>query len=505
MTAHAVTCAVIFFSKPIGCLEQTRMAKEDSMAPNRRDLILGASALGALGMMGRSSRALAASSPAQPKVTGPIRGGTHGWPFGGYFGDLAKRGYVEEEYFIEGDATRFALEGALTPDGKWTVKPAGTAPYKTRILVRRPIDAKAFNGTVLVEWSNVSFGYDVSLCDWEGLYDGYAYVMVTAQRVGVHGNPDKPMGLVAWDADRYASLSIPGDSLSYDIFTQAGRAIAPRRKKHGVDPLRGLKVRRLIATGASQSGGRLMSYINGIQQREHVFDALMPLICAGSTSPFDDTAFNSSSAGVRPAFSRVRDDLKTPVWSMNTESEAVFYQMWRQPDSDRFRYWEVAGASHGPRALTQVLFEKARRDGVAAAWNPANDSSEVMWLPTFDAALRHVDRWVQGGPPPPSQAPLEIVGGRIARDAFGNAKGGVRLPDLEVPVATYAWQDDMRALLGGKTQPFTPERLRSLYPTHADYVAKVKAAAAAAEKDGVILPYRHREYIAQAEAAPIPA
>ena len=53
---------------------------------------------------------------------------------------------------------------------------------------------------------------------------------VTAQRVGVHGVGEYPMGLVTWDPDRYASLSIPSDDYSYDIFTQAapgGRAPTP--------------------------------------------------------------------------------------------------------------------------------------------------------------------------------------------------------------------------------------------------------------------------------------
>jgi hypothetical protein len=29
-------------------------------------------------------------------ITGPVSGGAHGWPFAGYFGDFAARGYIEE-------------------------------------------------------------------------------------------------------------------------------------------------------------------------------------------------------------------------------------------------------------------------------------------------------------------------------------------------------------------------------------------------------------------------
>ena len=65
--------------------------------------------------------------------------------------------------------------------------------------------------------------------DERAVEDGHAYVGVTAQRVGVHGVGEYPMGLVAWDPDRYGSLSIPSDDYSYDIFTQPAQVVGPRR------------------------------------------------------------------------------------------------------------------------------------------------------------------------------------------------------------------------------------------------------------------------------------
>jgi hypothetical protein len=56
-----------------------------------------------------------------------------------------------------------------------------------------------------------------------------------------------------------------------------------------VDPMGGLKVGNLIATGASQSGARIVAYINGISPKERVFDAFLPLIIGGMASGFDDT------------------------------------------------------------------------------------------------------------------------------------------------------------------------------------------------------------------------
>jgi hypothetical protein len=228
--------------------------------PSRRTLIRGAAtglgcAVAGAGMSGLPASARGAvPRTASPIVTGPIHGGRHGWPFGAYYGDIRARGYVEEEYFVAGQAMRFAAVGALRQDGRWSVTPATPGPYKTRILVRRPMDPKAFNGTVIVEWTNVSEGYDLDFCVPLGLYDGFAYVAVSAQRVGVDGYTTKPRGLIQWDAERYGSLSIPDDALSYDIYTQAARLVGPRRKVDGVDPLGGLKVRKLIAVGALNPG-----------------------------------------------------------------------------------------------------------------------------------------------------------------------------------------------------------------------------------------------------------
>jgi len=76
-------------------------------------------------------------------VSEPIgRVGKFGWPFGSYVGDLSQIGYVEEEYFIEGIAQLYEAVGELTAmgSGNWEIQPGLTVPYKTRILVRRPVD-----------------------------------------------------------------------------------------------------------------------------------------------------------------------------------------------------------------------------------------------------------------------------------------------------------------------------------------------------------------------------
>ena len=86
-----------------------------------------------------------ASDVALPtSVDGPIEGGDRGVPYNPMpDGMAAGAGYIEEEFFVGGDARSFAAAGALSVDGRWAVAPTGTtAPYVTRIIVRRPTDAR---------------------------------------------------------------------------------------------------------------------------------------------------------------------------------------------------------------------------------------------------------------------------------------------------------------------------------------------------------------------------
>ena len=98
---------------------------------------------------------------ASPEVTGPVTGGADGKPF--LAADpalLEEYGYVEEEYVLEGEAAAYESDAPLAADGRWTVTPGETAPYRTRIIVRYPDDPEAFDGTVWVEWYNVTGGID---------------------------------------------------------------------------------------------------------------------------------------------------------------------------------------------------------------------------------------------------------------------------------------------------------------------------------------------------------
>ena len=123
-----------------------------------------------------------------PVVAGPVSGGK-GYIFGSPIEDLSRRGFVTEEYFLEGTAASYApAKGAeLGLDGLWDVEPTDEASYKTRAYVVRPADPAHFNGIVLVNWQNVTIGADFGMPDVEQLERGYAWVGITTQRVAHEG------------------------------------------------------------------------------------------------------------------------------------------------------------------------------------------------------------------------------------------------------------------------------------------------------------------------------
>src|SRR5580704_17817638 len=96
-----------------------------------------------------------ATGPAA-ELTGPVTTGRFNQPVSAVAIDVASRGYVTEEFFASGTASVFEPSAPFGPDGRWSVTPGSTAPYRTRFVVRRPSDPARFNGTVLVEWFNVS-------------------------------------------------------------------------------------------------------------------------------------------------------------------------------------------------------------------------------------------------------------------------------------------------------------------------------------------------------------
>ncbi len=191
--------------------------------------------------------------------------------------DLGRVGYMVQEFFLEGTAACFKPAGPTGEDGYWQVTPSGRAPFATRLVVCRPADPGDFTGTVVLEWLNVSAGFDAPahflLTHRQLVRAGWAWVGVSAQRAGIEGGsifdaageqPDDASraimlpALKASDPARYGGLLHPGDSFSFDIFSRAARAV----RDGGI--LGPLSAGCLLAAGQSQSAIHLVTYVNAV-------------------------------------------------------------------------------------------------------------------------------------------------------------------------------------------------------------------------------------------------
>ena len=424
-----------------------------------------------------------------PTVEGPVSGGS-GEPFiAATTFDLAEVGYTQSEYFVSGTASAYTNVGPLGSDGLWTVAPGETAPYKTRILVYRPIKRVKFNGTVIVDWLNVSGGLDAAP-DWimshtELTRRGYAWVGLSAQFVGVEGGPGigglPSMGLKPTDPNRYGSLSHPGDSFSYDILSQVGAAI---RAPGVIDALRGLKIRRVIAVGESQSAFRLVTYINAIEPVHGMFDGYL-VHSRGATGA---QLSQAPQVSVPVGQVLIRTDLEVPVLTFQTETDLTLLQSFhiRQPDTDLIRLWEVAGTAHADTYTTlvgatdtgndpsvaNVLITNEAVPGLITCDEPINSGPQHFVL---KAAIHALDRWVRTGKPPASAPLLDAVADpavTIQRDEHGNALGGIRTPWVDVPVASHSGGGqvgNLICILFGTSFALDGATLEALYPTQRDY------------------------------------
>jgi hypothetical protein len=412
--------------------------------------------------------------------------------------DPAAVGYQQSEFLLSGTASAYAMTAPVNNDGKYSAVAASTAPYTTRAVVMRPINPHRFNGTVVVEWLNVSGGADAGP-DWtlghnELIREGFVWVGVSAQKVGVEAleSAGPPRG----DPVRYANLSHPGDSYSYDIFSQAGQAIRDNARTI----LGGLKPKTIIAIGESQSAIRLVTYIDAVHPLAHVYDGFLV----------------HSRAGGAP----IRDDVGVPVLVFQTQTDVSFSNLAaRQPDTSTYRLWEVAGTAHydfyglsiGPADTGNGQSAVAV---LASMQNPTNQpsanftcNSPINTGPAhyvLDAAFYRLNRWVTKGVAPPVAPRLQTTGVSpvvFATDAMGNVLGGIRTPAVDAPIATLsgvAKGGTSFCFLFGSTVPFTSSQMKELYPNHHDFVIAWTQATKSARAAGFLVAADAKELVSAA-------
>ena len=426
-----------------------------------------------------------------------------------------RAGHRVDEYLLRGEARSFRISGIPRADGRWDASAHEAAQYATRLVVIRPSDPAAFCGTVLVEWLNVSAGRDIAV-EWtyshrELVRRGYAWVGVSAQRAGIAGGGMvASTHLLAADPDRYQALHHPGDAYAYDIFTHAMEAV---RRPAGV--LGTLVPRRIIAAGHSQSASFLTTYANAIDPAARVADAFLihgrVTRAAWLDGQFWDlrrALYEARGRLDRVTSARIREDVRVPVLALQSETDVTLlgFGLGRQPDAERYRLWEIAGAAHfdsyGIHAAPRddgSLADSALAGLLATSTHPTirteapiNTGPQQHFV--HQAAVDALHRQLSSGVALPHAPRLRT---RLApypslrRDRYGIAIGGVRTPWVDAPTATLTGiGQPLRgfALLLGRTHPLTANLLRQRYPRGGEqYLEDVARSTAAAVNDGHLL------------------
>ena len=428
--------------------------------------------------------------------------------------DLASVGYSVHEHFATGTAAAYTAAGPHAPDGRWEVKPSGTAAFTTRVVVYRPTDVARSNGTVIVEWLNVTGGLDVPAL-WMPTHrhlirDGYTWVGVSVQQVGIEGGGVMPgLGLRATTPERYHALHHPGDAYSFDVFTQVGCAMRAE-----LPSLYGLRVDRVLATGASQSAFYLTTYVNAIEAREAVFDGFLLQGRAGAGVPIEGWDPTTVGPPTHMAARRarlagrdhIREDVRVPVMVVQSETDvlgALAYLPARQPDNQRFRLWEVAGAAHCdtyflcasphdsgslPVEDLAALIARADRSGVPTVL-PINSGPQMHYV--LQRAFDALNHWTRDGTAPASASRLDVdKNATLGVDDIGIARGGVRTPWVDAPstILSGLGQPGYMTELFGTTRPLDVMTLTARYPHgRDDYIDRFRNATRAAVDSGFLL------------------
>jgi hypothetical protein len=472
--------------------------------------------------LGIAALLVLSATPAQdiPKVIHVA--GKPVFPLGSF--DLSPLHYVMEEFFLSGNATSYQTIGEPDADN-WKVKVAETAAYTTRLVVIRPTASAHFNGTVVVEWLNVSAGTD-SGPDWnythrELLRRGYAYVGVSAQKVGIDGGGMLGIpGILALkqaDAQRYGRLDHPGDAFAYDIYTQAGKAIRATAGNRLLGPL---YPKRLLADGESQSAVFLTTYVDAVDPVAKVYDGFLIHSRFGGGAPLDGSSLGKAPVATATGL-KIRTDIHKPVLIFISETDLMSpmgYLAARQDDNEHLRTWEVAGTAH---ADTYTLGGAAIDSGTASiadlahAVAPTQSILGMQFGHLINSALQHhyvmeaaisaLNQWVASGKLPPHGQRLTVNDAtppQLLLDENGNAMGGIRSPWMDVPTAKLSGMGETSsrmAALFGTTAPFDSAKLMKLYPGgNSEYIEKFGAALHSAIRAGFILPADEAEIIALA-------
>jgi len=484
-------------------------------------------------------------------LTGDVA--TQSTPFIAWIKDLAADKYLEQEYLVSGKANIYEYTDNLNQKPDVAVQ-TPDVDYTTRILVRRPTHSRPFNGTVYVEVLNATAGWDGDAI-WQAtheymLREGAIWVGVTTKPVTVNflrdnwGNtavafPSGSFGCLlrhpapecVRNRSRYSSLSMPHFGQVWDMLSQVGALLKTRHNSS--NPLDDFKAKRLVMVGYSQSAAYETTYANSIHAAmpdgSPVYDGYY--IATGGSRAKNVTGPPPSTQESLPV-GDVRNLTKVdvPVIRFQSQFEVVNSgaRLVRQNESDYplLRFYEGAGLTHVDTYLDLIGGQALVRDlGLAASFcpTPALPINPIRNGYVQAALLDDLDQWIRSEKKrkgdddrgkdnwaPPASRYLDLTTNALgatvlARDADGNVIGGVRPPDIDVPLGTTLETNTGPGFCGlfGAFAPFSDAKVKTLYPSHDAYVKAFKKAARASEKDGFLLREDAKAQIDAAEQSTV--
>ena len=432
--------------------------------------------------------------------------------------------YVEEEFFVSGESTLYNYAND-PPQGPTDIVPIETdVPYTTRLIVRRPENPKRFNGTVVIEWWNSTAGFDTAPV-WDPSAEYFAkrgiiYIGVTNSTTALDFLTDgcSLLGfLPPACGTRYADLSLPENGLAYEMMSQIAKHVKQRPSDGIIPP--DYRVKRVLHTGESQQAGSVVTYasafhVPGVNDGYMIQSGInaRPINFGTSCEEEGAPAFPDCTPRLVFPDSLVRTDLPVPVYQVVTQTDFEtlrFGTRGRQDDTRFYRYYEVAGGAHstvhkdieiipagvfGPAPILLEDLCDAPINTTADGPVFVNHFLNALWQRMQEQVAV---RWLR---PPPGRV-MDDIDGALVRDDNNNVTGGVRLPSMEAPVATYVSTNsadptlppilqnigNLACRLSGSVVPFEEATLDELYPRPRSYFGDVLRSVLQLYRERMIL------------------
>lgn len=436
--------------------------------------------------------------------------------------NFTERSYVEEELFAYG-RTNVYKRGS---DG--VELRAENAPYVNRILVRRPSDPGSASGRVVVEILNATSAVDI---DRVWLQTKNLLMREGDVYIGITSKPSSIEVLKKFDPQRYKELSWKNpveEHLPLFLINQTinGGVIAENTEtgliwdmltdcaidcRSGKLPLGGITVKKIYLSGWSQSVGYVIRYVNDLAYKDGntPYDGYLAFGGVRMHVPGLNQYEISSSAGEKDTYIR---KVTVPYIAVQTESEnqSLGNEKVVEPDSDDpdrlYRTYDIPGSTHDNYYNMSQYFvgdsdvHDSGRMTVYTGEEPYPNNFPYEFA--FCAITKQLYDWAEKGVPAIRcrRIPVSAAGYNV-RDRLGNAKGGWRLPPIDVPVAVYVPHvhfiipNPLGFQLYGCVKPFPVSQLKELYGNLANYERLVRENAGRAVREARLLPEDEEECI----------